>query len=134
MTALDILTALHRALEAGVSGDDLRAYWDDRIVTTEYPNLISPAGGRHDLADMTAASARGAGLLASQRFDVFEAHDLGETAIVRLTWTGVVGHAVGRFDDGQVLTAHIAQFVTATDDKLVSIATYDCYEGFDTRP
>lgn len=134
MTALDILTALHRALEAGTSGEDLRTYWGDDIVTTEYPNLISPAGGRHDLAEMMAASERGAALLASQRYDVFEAHDLGETAIVRLTWTGVVGHAVGPFADGQVLTAHIAQFVTAKADKLVSIATYDCYEGFDTRP
>lgn len=134
MTALTTLTALHRALEAGATGDDLHEYWDDEIVTTEYPNLIAPSGGRHDLAAMTAASERGAALLASQRYDVFEAHDLGDTAIVRLTWTGVVAHAVGPFTEGHVLTAHIAQFVTAKGGKLVSIATYDCYEGFDTRP
>jgi hypothetical protein len=130
MTALDILTALHRALEAGTTGESLRTYWDDDVVTTEYPNLVVPAGGRHDLAEMMAGSERGAGLLASQTFDVFEAHDLGETAIVRLTWTGVVARAIGPFAEGQTLTAHIAQFVRSRGDKLVSIATYDCYEAF----
>ena len=65
---------------------DLFAQTEDDIVTTEYPNLIAPSGGRHDLAEMTAASERGAALLASQRYDVFEAHDLGDTA------THEVGH------------------------------------------
>lgn len=130
MTALDILTALHRALEAGATGGDLHPYWHDDIVTTEYPNLVAPSGGRHDLAEMTAASERGAALLASQRYEVFEAHDLGDTAIVRLTWTGVIARAIGPFEEGQTLTAHIAQFVRSRGDKLVSIATYDCYEAF----
>lgn len=130
MTALDTLTALHRALEAGTTGDGLRAYWADDIVTTEYPNLNVPKGGTHDLAEMKAGSERGAGLLASQKFDVFESHDLGDLAIMRLTWTGVVAQAVGAFEEGKVLTAHIAQFVRTRDDRIVSIATYDCYEPF----
>ena len=130
MTALETITRIHRALESGTKGADLHAYWADDVVTTEYPNLIVPNEGTHDLAEMTAGSERGAGLLASQTYDVFEAHDLGDLAIVRLTWTGVVARAVGPFEEGKVLTAHIAQFVRTKDDKVVSIATYDCYEPF----
>jgi ketosteroid isomerase-like protein len=130
MSALDVLEKLHRALEAGETGEQLRAYWDDSVVTTEYPNLIVPTGGTHDLAEMKAGSERGKGLLASQKYDVFEAHDLGDLAIVRLTWTGVVAAAVGPFEAGKVLTAHIAQFVRTHDDRITSIATYDCYEPF----
>ena len=128
MTAITILTDLHRALEEGTVGDGLLPYWADDVVTTEYPNLVSPQGARHDRDAMVRGSERGAGLLASQKYDVFEAHDLGDVAIVRLTWTGVVAATVGPFTAGQVLTAHIAQFVRSDGDKLSSIATYDCYE------
>lgn len=130
MTAISTLRKLHRALEDGTHGADLHAYWDEGVVTTEYPNLIAPAGGTHGLVEMTAGSERGAGLLASQKYQIFEEHDLGDLAIVRLTWTGVVARAVGPFEEGKVLTAHIAQFVRTRDDRIVSIATYDCYEPF----
>jgi ketosteroid isomerase-like protein len=130
MTALEIVTRFYRALESGLVGDDLLPFWADDVVTTEYPNLISPKGGTAGLAEMKAASERGAGLLASQKYDILDAYDVGETAIVRLTWTGVVAQSVGPFESGQVLTAHIAQFVRSRGEQLISIATYDCYESF----
>jgi hypothetical protein len=130
MTALTTLIRLHRAIESGATGDELAAYWADDVMTTEYPNLIAPAGGQHDLDEMKAGSERGARLLTSQRYSVFEQHDLGDLAIVRLTWTGVVGTSVGPFEQGAVLTAHIAQFVRTRDDRITEIATYDCYEPF----
>jgi hypothetical protein len=131
MTALELITRLHQAIEAGEVGDGLLPLWADDGLTTEYPNLISPRGAKHNLTEMREASQRGAGLLASQAYRVFEAHDLGDMAILRLTWTGVVAIAVGPFEEGHVLTAHIAQFVRSRGDKLISIATYDCYEPFE---
>ncbi len=130
MTALDTLRALYAAIERGENGTDLHAYWADEVSTREHPNLISPTGATHDLADMTAGSTRGAGLLARQSYDVVEAHDLGDTAIVRLTWRGVIARTVGPFTEGQELVAHIAQFVRARDGRLTEIVTYDCYEPF----
>ena len=56
-------------------------------VTTIQGDTIN-IGSTQNLAEMAAASERGADLLRSQRFDVVEAHDLGDTAIARLTWTG----------------------------------------------
>jgi ketosteroid isomerase-like protein len=130
MTATDILHGLHRALEQGASGDALRQHFTDDAVVTEYPNRIRPSGGTLDLPALLADSERGAGLLRRQRYDVHELHEAGDGVIARLTWTGEVGAAVGPFSAGQILTAHIAQFVRTREGRIASIATYDCYEPF----
>lgn len=130
MTALDILSNLHRALEDGIAGEALRAHFTDDAVTEEYPNRIKPEGARLDLATIVADSVRGAGLLRRQRYDVQTSYEVGDTAIVRLTWTGEVAHDIGPFSAGQVLTAHIAQFVETRDGRVAHIATYDCYDPF----
>jgi hypothetical protein len=54
----------------------------------------------------------------------------GSLAIVRLTWTGVIARSVGSFREGQVLSAHIAQFIDTRDGRIASIETFDCYEPF----
>ncbi|MGH1549864.1 nuclear transport factor 2 family protein [Leifsonia poae] len=130
MTPLAILRRLHRALEGGAAGDALREHFTDDAVTDEYPNRIKPEGGRLDLATIVADSVRGAGLLRRQRYDVHTSYEVGDTAIVRLTWTGEVARNIGPFSDGQVLTAHIAQFVETRAGRVSRIATYDCYEPF----
>lgn len=79
---------------------------------------------------MSAASSAGAGMLRSQRYDVRDAVAVGDTAVVRLTWTGVVAADVGPLRAGQELVAHIAQFVVTDGERIVSIETYDCYEPF----
>jgi ketosteroid isomerase-like protein len=47
-----------------------------------------------------------------------------------LTWTAVVARNIGPFREGQVLTAHIAQFIETRDGRVASIETFDCYEPF----
>ena len=130
MSSIDIVLALHRALEAGLEGEALAAHWTDDVTTTEYPNRISSNGRTSDRSAMIAASTRGASLLSSQRYELVEAFELGDTAVVRLTWTGVVAADAGPFTAGQTLVAHIAQVVRTRDGKVASIATYDCYEPF----
>ena len=56
--------------------------------------------------------------------------DAGDTAIMRLTWTGEIARDVGGFRAGQTLTAHIAQFITVRDGRVAAIETFDCYEPF----
>ncbi|WP_189253198.1 nuclear transport factor 2 family protein [Lentzea flava] len=120
---MDAIHALHRALEAGRSGDELRQYFTADAVTVEHPNLIKPMGERMPLAAMLTASAKGAELLSSQKYDVHSTLRSGDTAIVRLTWTGVLR-------TGDQLVAHIAQFFELRDGLISSIETYDCYEPF----
>ncbi len=72
----------------------------------------------------------GAGLLREQRYHVRDAMEVGDVAILRVTWTAVVAREVGPFREGQGLTAHLAQFIGVRDGRIASIETYDCYEPF----
>ena len=123
MSPVDAATSLHRALEAGESGSALRRHFTADAVTVERPNLIKPNGARTPLAEMLANSEEGVGLLASQKYDVHSALVSGDTAILRLTWTGVLR-------DGRQLVAHIAQFVDTRDGLISAVETFDCYEPF----
>ncbi|HVK85007.1 MAG TPA: nuclear transport factor 2 family protein [Kofleriaceae bacterium] len=127
---ITIARALHAALEAGRHGEALRELFTDDATTLEHPNLIKPRGATVSLAQMLAASTAGAGLLAQQRYDVRSAIEVGDTAVLRLTWTGTIAREVGTFRAGQVLTAHIAQFITVRDGRVAAIETFDCYEPF----
>ena len=79
---------------------------------------------------MLAGSERGGQLLSQQSYDVTDAIESGETAILRLRWTGTVSQDLGPFTAGQQLVAHIAQFVTVSGDRVRRLETYDCYEPF----
>ena len=128
---IEAIRALHRALEQGKHGSELASLFTEDAVTIEHPNRIKPRGARTDLAAMMTASEHGAHLLARQSYDVHSAIAVGATAIVRLTWTGVIARAVGPFREGQLLTAHVAQFVETRDGRIASIETFDCYEPFE---
>ena len=127
---LSLVHELHRTLESGAHGDELRALFTEDAVTLERPNLISPSGRTAPLDQMLAASTAGAGLLSRQSYDVRSELAVGDTAVLRLTWTGTVAVDAGPFRAGQELTAHIAQFVCARDGRISRIETYDCYEPF----
>ena len=129
-TPVEAIRALHAALEAGKHGEELRPFFTEDAFTLEHPNLLKPKGARTPLAQMLAASTAGAGLLARQRYEVHDAIEHGDTAIVRLTWTGVVAKEAGPFRPGHELVARIAQCARVRDGRIASIETYDCYEPF----
>lgn len=131
--SVTVATSLLQALEAGQRGEDLRKYFAPSASTTEHPNRLKPEGARTTLDQMLAASEVGAGLLSSQRYDVRSAVAAGDTAILRLTWSGVIARDAGPFRRGDELVAHIAQFVETTGGLITSIETFDCYEPFDVR-
>ncbi|MGV9295710.1 MULTISPECIES: nuclear transport factor 2 family protein [Amycolatopsis] len=126
-----LATSLLRALEAGQCGEDLRKHFAPTASTVEHPNRLNPEGARANLDQMLAASEAGAGLMSSQRYDVRSAVAAGGTAILRLTWSGVIARDAGPFRRGDELVAHIAQFVETADGVIASIETFDCYEPFD---
>lgn len=128
---LTVARALHTALEAKQHGEALRPLFTDDVVVVERPNVLQPKGALTGLEAMLAASTRGAALLARQSYEVHSAIEHGALAILRLTWTGEIARDVGAFRRGQVLTAHIAQFVETRDGRVARLETYDCYEPFD---
>lgn len=121
---------LHAALQAGRHGDELRELFTVDATTIERPNAVKPRGASTQLEEMLVASSTGAGLLTDQRYDLVDAIEVGEVAVLRLIWTAGVAKDLGPFHQGQVLTAYIAQFVTVRNGQIASIETYDCYEPF----
>lgn len=130
MSALELARSLHEALVAGHHGEDLRPLFTDDAVTIEHPNLLNPDGATMQLEEMLAGATAGARLLARQRYDVHQAIDRDEEAVLRLSWTGVVARDAGPFAEGQELCAHIVQFIRTRDGRIHEIETYDCYEPF----
>lgn len=129
-TRSDTVRALHRALESGTQGEALRAHFTVDATTVERPNRLKPAGATATLEQMIDASSAGAQMLNWQRYDELSMLEAGSTVAVRCTWTGEIANDIGPFKAGQVLTAHIAQFIEVRDGKVASIETYDCYEPF----
>jgi ketosteroid isomerase-like protein len=129
-TPITIARALHAALEAGRHGEDLRPLFTEDAMTLEHPNLVKPDGATSTLPQMLAASTAGTGLLSKQRYRLVDAQEVGDLAVLRVRWTGVIAQDVGPFHAGQELVAHIAQFVHVRDARIASIETYDCYEPF----
>ena len=130
-SAIAIARALHRAIEEGKHGEELRAHFTEDAVVVEHPNLVKPAGAVMSLEAMLEASKLGAGLLARQAYDLREATELEDLAVLRLAWTGELARDAGPFVEGQVLRARVAQFVGVRDGRIARIETYDCYEPFE---
>jgi ketosteroid isomerase-like protein len=129
-TAISITKGLYAALEAGQFGEALSAFVASDAVFVEHPNLITPRGAERGLQELKGSSKRGAELLAWQRYALRDAIEHGDTAILRVTWTAEIARSIGPFQAGQKLTAHLAQFVSCRDGRIVRLETYDCYEPF----
>src|SRR5919107_3040030 len=97
---IETAQALHTAIELGRVGQELEDLFTADATVTEYPNLIKPAGATADLPQLLAASRAGARLLSAQRYDVHHAAAYGNTAIMRLTWSGTVAADAGQFVAG----------------------------------
>lgn len=128
MSNADALLRLHRALERGDAGDDLRPLFTADASVVEHPNLVRPLGGSDALDGMIAGSVAGASLLARQRYEVRDIVECDDLVIARLTWTAEIARDAGPFRAGDRLTAHIAQFARISHDRVASIETFDCYE------
>lgn len=130
LTPITTARALHAALEAGASGEVLRALFTPHATTLEHPNAIKPQGSETTLDQMISASIAGAKLLSQQRYELVDAIAHGDLAIMRLVWTGTIAADAGPFRAGQQLRAHIAQFITTEGNRISRIETFDCYEPF----
>ena len=90
----------------------------------EWPNAINPRGGERDLAASRAGLEHAQTLLTEHSFHVHEHHVCGVTVVSRMTWRGTLAAT------GQELTAHISQYNTVRDGRILRTESYDCYEPF----
>lgn len=116
-----------RALERGVTGSELAAFFTPDVLAYELPNLVSPRGARRDLSELLAAAERGQQVVRDQRFEVHALIRDGDQLAARLTWSAQLACAVGGRAEGERLSASIASFVTFRDGRIAENHSYDCY-------
>ena len=127
----DLIDSAHellRSIERGDTGAALGRHFHPDAQQREFPSLISPMGGVRGLDDMLAASERGAGLLAWQRYDVQTAAVDGDLVVLQLTWTAALAVPLRDLPEGHVLVAHVAMFLRFRDGLVIEQNSYDCYE------
>jgi len=126
----DLVRRLLAALEGGATGDALAAFFHPDIEQVEQPNRMTPAGARRDRAAMLAGAEKGAGLMASQRYDVRNliVDRDGRRVAAEVDWEATTAIALGPLPAGHVFRAHLAMFFELEDDRVRRIVNYDCYQ------
>jgi ketosteroid isomerase-like protein len=116
------------ALERGVTGADLAAFFTPDVVQEEFPNRLLPHGARRDLAAILAAAERGRHLMSAQRYDVLGVVASGSHVALEIHWTGTLAVPFGSVPAGGGLQARFALFLGFRDGRIAAQRNYDCFE------
>lgn len=118
------------ALEGNNGSDELAAFFADDVVQIEYPNRLTPNGAERDLATLIEGHERGSQLMVSQRYDVKNVLECGDTVVLEVDWTGKLALDAGSLSAGDEMRAHFAVFLEFRDGKIVRQRNYDCFEAW----
>ena len=116
------------ALEAGVAGDELAAFFSEDVVQEEFPNRLVPGGARRDLAALLEGAARGRQVMQKQRYELLRMVEDHETVALEVQWTGTLAVAVGSLPAGGQMRARFAVFLEFRGEKIIRQRNYDCFD------
>ncbi|GAC1331781.1 MAG: hypothetical protein NVSMB22_23830 [Chloroflexota bacterium] len=116
------------ALEQGVTGNDLAAFFTDDVVQDEFPNRFVPGGARRDLPGILDAAVRGKHVMTAQRYELLHAVSSGNDVALEVQWTGTLAIAIGTLPAGSQMRARFAVFLEFRDGKIARQRNYDCFE------
>lgn len=126
--ALELTRRYFVALQAGVTGEALAAFYDPEVVQEEFPNRLVPHGARRDLAAILEAAERGRMGMASQRFEILRAVAEGDRVAVEFLWTGELAVPFGSLPKGAEMRGRFAAFIEFRDGRIVAQRNYDCFD------
>lgn len=126
--SLDIVRSYFAALEAGVVGDELAAFFTPDVVQEEFPNRLVPAGARRDLAALLEGAVKGQKVMREQRYQVLGAIESGNQVAVEVQWTGTLAIPLGTLPAGGEMRARFAVFIELRDGKIARQRNYDCFD------
>jgi ketosteroid isomerase-like protein len=118
------------AVEAGVAGEELAAFYHPDAVLYVLPNALQPAGSRRSLPDILADAERGRAMLTRQMFDIATVTQSGDRLVLEMTWTGFLSAPLGMTKAGDPIRAHVVQVLEFEDGLIIRQRTYDCYQPF----
>lgn len=115
------------AMERGVTGEALAAFFAPEVIQREFPNLLVPEGREHDLASILAAAERGQSAVRDQRYKIVNLVECGACVAVEIEWSGSLNVGFGSLAPGDTIHANYALFLTFSGEKIVSMNNYDCF-------
>jgi ketosteroid isomerase-like protein len=123
---LERTRAYFAALEHGVTGDELAAFYAPDVIQEEFPNRLMPHGARRDLAGILAAAERGKAV-GKHRYEILGMMAEGDRVAVEFLWSCELAVAVGSLAAGAEMSGRFASFIEFRDEKIVSQRSYDCF-------
>jgi ketosteroid isomerase-like protein len=118
------------ALERGVVGDELAAFYTSDVVQEELPNRFMPQGAKRDLAGLLEAAVRGQKVMSEQRFELLNAVASGERVALEFRWVGTLAVPLGTLPVGGQMTGQYATFLEYRDGRIARQRSYDCFDPF----
>lgn len=121
------------AVEGGVSGDALAAFFHPDVEQWELPNRLFERGMRRDLAALLASAEKGKTVLRAQRYEILDVIAAGDRVAVEMRWRGELAVPLGKLAPGDALTGQFAFFLEIRDGRIAKMRNYDCYDPFEAR-
>lgn len=109
---------------------DVTGFYTPDVVQEEYPNLLSPAGARRELADLRAAGQRGQNVLASETYEIVTLVEANDVVACEIAWRGVLAVPLRSLKPGDEMRARFAAFFEFEGEKIRRQRNYDCFEPF----
>ena len=116
------------ALEQGITGDALAAFFTSDVVQEEFPNRLVPEGARRDLPALLEAALRGRQVMSAQRYELVHAVASGNDVALEVQWTGTLAVPFGEIPAGGEMRARFAVFLEFRDGTIARQRNYDCFE------
>lgn len=117
-----------RALETGESTQALAQFFTPDVIQVEFPNQLSPHGGKSDLPTLLQRAEQGKLVIAHQRFAIRSELSQGDRVAMEVEWSGVLQIPLGTLPAGGTLRAHFALFFVFRDGRICSQHNYDCFQ------
>jgi ketosteroid isomerase-like protein len=117
-----------QALEAGVIGDALAAFFTPDVIQEEFPNRLVPSGAQRDLSTLLASAERGQQVMANQTYELVNTVAAGTTVVLEVRWTGTLAVALETLPVGAQMRARFAVVLEYRDGAIARQRNYDCFE------
>lgn len=127
-SCLDLAKSYLKALEDGVTGDELASFFSPNVVQEEFPNRLTPNGALRDLESLLEGAERGKQVIRQQRYELVNAVEDKQTVALEVKWSATLAVPVGNLPIGGEMRARFAMFIEYQDGKIIRQRNYDCFD------
>lgn len=124
----EIARSYIHALERGVTGDELAAFFAPDVIAEEFPNRLLPNGMRRDLPALLQAAERGQKVMTSQRYEILNMVTSANQVAIEFNWVGTLAVPLGSIPAGGEMRGRFAVFLEFREGLIISSRNYDCFE------